>query len=181
MDEEEEAANRFSTPMSDDERMGNARAFRDISHSNQQFAEQRSEDVSGEFTRLEVQIATILFAFAGFFVTSFTDGKVLDVFWMKLMFSFAMAFLLLSLVMGLLQLKRVESFWDERLGQRNLRFREWRKAAKREVTFEEAQAFERGTAMGKGNLIFVPRWAWILQTVFLGCGVTFLFVLFLAF
>ena len=167
--------------MTDEEKMQNARDFRDISRANKQYAEQRSEDVAGEFARLEVQIATILLAFTGFFVSSFTGDGKLDVFWAKLAISIAIASLIFSLVMGLLQLKRVEHFWDEFLSQRLLRFLEWLKVTEKLTTFEEAKAFHRGTALDKGIVVYAPRWPWILQTVFLGSAVIILFVLFLVF
>ena len=167
--------------MSEDEKMDSARSLRDIASDQQQFAEQRSEEMSGEFIRLEVQIATILFAFTSIFANSFVGKASLDIFWYKLGFALAVFSLILSLIMGLLQLKTVESFWDERLKQRNLRFHEWKKAANRETTFELAVAFEQGTRMDNGNLIFIPKWPWVMQTIFLGGGVGILFILFLAF
>lgn len=170
---------RVPPPMTDEDKSADAKSSRDLAHSNQQFAEARSEDASGEFTRLEIQMATFLFAFSGFFAASFQVGGALDFAWMKLMFSFSMAFLIISLVMGLLQFKITERFWDERLNQRNLRFHEWKKAVRRKVSFEEAAAFEAGTVLDKGRIVSVPRWAWVLQTIFLGTAVGFLFVLFL--
>jgi hypothetical protein len=45
------------------------------------------------------------------------------------------------------------------------------------VSFEEAEAFQSGTAMGKGATLSAPTWAWILQTICLGLGILTLFIL----
>lgn len=173
-----ELDNRLGTPLTPEEKMQEARDSRDIFRDGRQFAEQRSEEVADEFIRLEVQISALIFTVTGFIVSSFVKGGSLDGFWMKLAICVALISLVLSLVMGMLQLKRVEWFWDFFLRQRDLRFREWRKVARKETTFEEAMAFERGTALERGNIILTPRWGWILQTVFLGIGVGILLILF---
>lgn len=163
--------------LTDQEKMQEARDSRDVFKEGRQFAEHRSEHVADEYIRLQVQIAVLLITFMGFIVGAFLNGGALDGFWMKLGACLALLFLVLSLVMGMVQLKRVEWFWDYFLRQRDLRFREWRRVAKREIPFEEAEAFERGTAMGNGNIVNSPR-GWIMQTVFLALGVGILMILF---
>lgn len=174
----EELDKRLPAPMSSEAKIQEARDSREIFRAGRQFAEQRSEEVADEFIRLEVQISALLFTLTGFIVSSFVKGGSLDGFWMKLFVCISLFSLVLSLIMGMLQLKRVEWFWDFFLRQRDIRFREWRKVAKGQTSFAEAEAFERGTALERGNIITSPRWGWILQTVFLGIGIAILLILF---
>jgi hypothetical protein len=143
-------------------------------------AEQSSSEVSTEFIRLEVQIATILFAIAGFFWSAFGREGSLNFFWVKVAFVLGVFSLILSLLMGLLHLKRVERFWDEMLNQRVSRIDEWRKVVTHEITFKEAEAFHKGTMLNRGLTISAPSWIWILQSIFLGVGIFILFFLFVA-
>jgi hypothetical protein len=165
-----------------EEKMARAVEFTATSYAGAESTESRSSDVALEFIRLEVQIATLLFVFMGFFVNSFVSKDApLNVFWIKVFLSGSVLSLLLSLLMGLLHLKLEENFWDMMLNQRLLRFLEWTKVTKRETSFEEAEAFHKGTALDRGNMVLVPTWTWVLQSIFLGIGITTLFILFLAY
>lgn len=166
--------------MSDTEKLEYARDAARLSYEKGESAESHGTEVANEFIRLEVQVATILFAITSFFAASFSSGGPLDIFWVKIMFVIGVFSLILSLLMGLLHLKRAESFWDDVLHQRAVRFQEWTKVVHKKVSFEEGDAFHRGTSLGKGITISVPSWIWVMQSIFLGVGITVLFVLFVA-
>ena len=178
----EEVKKALPEKMTDDEKIQNARDIRDIIQQNLLWAEQRSSGIADEFIRLEVQIATIIFAFASLFATAF-NGENLEgvspqgIFMMKLAFSFSIFSLIASLGFGLLHLKTNERFWDRMLNQRIIRFRKWNSVPRREATFEEASAYHEGTTLEKGLTVSVPDWTWVLQTICLGLAITILFVL----
>jgi hypothetical protein len=169
-------------PLSSDQEQHLAELFFGIFQDGRAFAEARSEAVADQFINLEVQIATILIAFASLFVGNFGKGQVLDILWAKFAFAIALGLLILSLIIGLLHLKVIERFCDGFLEQRNNRFNAWKKVLMRKTSYTEALAFEEGSAkQGVGSIIRQPRWPWILQTVFLGLGIAILYQLFIAF
>lgn len=177
----ETIADDAKSKLSENEKIERAREMAEFCYEGAASAESRSTDVSNEFIKLEVQIATLLFAFIGFFMGSFTElHSTLNVFWVKVIFSLGVASLILSLLMGLLHLKMEESFWDQRLSHRNMRFMKWIDVRKKRTSFEEAESFQEGTAGGKGHIINPPKWTWIMQSIFLGFGITILFILFIA-
>jgi len=163
----------------------NTRDIRDIMHSNQLSAEQRTSLLADEFTRLEVQIATVLFAFSGIFWSSFSDNlgdfSLTAIFVMKISFSFALLSLIGSLTLGLLHLKSAEKFWDTVLHQRIIRLKQWNKVARKEVSFEQADAYHQGTAMEQGSILYSPSWTWIMQSIFLGISILLLYALAMVF
>jgi len=171
--------------MDEHEKMECAKSHRDITFSGQQSAERRGSELADEFNRLEVQIATILFAFAGFFFSFFTEKaksfSFVVLFLLKFIFASSLFFLILSLTMGLLNIKRKEKFWDEVSNQRLVRYKKWMDAVKKQATFEEAEAFHSGTSLGKGIMISSPIWTWVLQTIFLALAIILLFALLLIF
>lgn len=141
------------------------------------WAEQRSITVGDEFIRLEVQIATIIFAFSGLSLDKF-NSEIQSLFsnptilFLKIVFALSLIFLLVSLACGLLHLKNRERFCDTVLNQRVLRLNKWREALEAEETsFKEALAYDSGTRLGEGPTVSEPKWTWILQSVCLGIGV----------
>jgi hypothetical protein len=160
----------------------NARDIQRVTQERSLWAEQRNSAIADEFIRLEVQIATIIFAFASLFVVNFSGSGVESIsdsalLLMKLSFVFSMFCLLLSLAFGLLHLKAHEGFWDTMLKQRLLRHKKWCEVTEKDVSFEVARAYHDGTALGDNVVVSAPEWTWILQTVFLALGVTTLFIL----
>ncbi len=164
-----------------------AEIFRETSFSLSQSAEDRCGNLADEFTKLEVEIATILFAFTTLFFSFFQGDKVVQfssshshlvVFILKFMFITGLLLLILSLAMGLLYLKGKESFWREMFTRRLIRTENWSEVLKGDKTFEEGIAFHEGTALKKGLTIPAPRWPWILQTICLGLAIILLFTLF---
>lgn len=175
-----------TTKMNDEEVVMNARDSRDYNQKNAFWAEQRSSAVADEFIRLEVQIATIVFAFTSLFVDHFTSADLIGfstggIFLMRLTFTSSIFLLLCSLICGLLYLKASEAFWDSMLIQKIIRFKKWNQVPRKTVTFEEALAYEEGTKLGKGHVVSLPTWPWILQTICLAFGVFMLFVLIVIF
>lgn len=159
-----------------------ARDNRDIVNTLVSYASQRSCELSDEFTRLEVQMATILFAFSGLFLGMFKEGLELDQtgsFFMKAGFVAILFFLLSSLLLGLLHIKRKEKFWDDTLRKRAVSSTEWNAAVMKKTSFIEAVAYHRGTvAVDNDNtLIRSPIWTWVLQTIALGIAVSLMFIL----
>lgn len=159
-----------------------AKEYRAVAHEGLVHSSKRGSELSDEYTRLEVQIATVLFAFAGVFFGDFvTDSLSMfppaGVVLVKLIFSMGLGFLLASLVSGLLHMKRKEKFWDEMMYNKVAVFKRWNMEGRGEVTFEEARAFQLGVAQGEERVISSPIWTWVLQTIFLGIGIGLLFIL----
>ena len=182
MGEQEQPRDECKLPKEEGINDRNAREILRIVTEKLLAAERRSSEVADEFIRLEVQIATILFALAALFLNCFDVPKLIGisgsgVFLMKLVFSFSLSSLIASLTFGLLHLKRKEMFWDERLSQRILREDAWLKVIKGGMTFDQAEAYHSGTALDKGIAVSVPKWAWGLQSICLGIGVALLFAL----
>ncbi len=148
-------------------------------------AERRCSELADEFTRLEVQIATLLFAFAGFFFNFFnTISKPFTpivLFGLKLMFASSLFFLILSLVIGLLHLKNKEKFWEGISIQRLIRLQKWTETLEGEIDFDKALAFHKGTISQNGISVSTPIWSWVIQTICLGIAIVLLFTLFLVF
>lgn len=170
----------FPEKLSDKEKMECAKEATLISHESAGSTTDKSNEASMEFIRLEVQVATILFVLTGLFVTAFNQTGSLNLFWIKVVFACGVFSLILSLLMGLLHLKRAEGFWDEITHQKLTRLNGWLKVTRREWTFEEADSFHGGTALNKGLVIRMPIWIWVLQSIFLGIGIIVLFLLFVA-
>ncbi len=171
-----------SPEMSADEKLQEARDMRDSIQANALWAEQRSASIADEYIRLQVQIATIIFAFGSLFLDNFTPDKLVKfnadgIFTLKLAFAVSMSSLAISLAFGLFYLKVNEDFWDAMLRQRIIRFKKWDKAARRETTFEEAHAYHEGSGLERGNTVPAPQWPWKLQTIFLALAITILFIL----
>lgn len=158
-----------------------ARDMREIVEMGKSQSETMAHGVSNEFVRLEVQIATLLFAIVGLFLKAFTQRGSLNFLGAKIALSVAVSTLIVSLIMGLLHLKREERFLDSLTSQRGRRASKWKDAVEGRVSFDQAKAFHEGSTLGNGPVITSPQWVWILQTIFLGIGVAFLFTLFLMF
>lgn len=165
-----------------------AKNYRDIAHAGMLSAEKRGSELADEFTRLEVQIAGILIAFVAGILFNFFDERIKNltgglVLGMKFIYTLSVICLILSLVLGLIHIKRKQIFWKEMMNQRLIRLKKWIAASKGDgtVTFKEAKAFQAGTSLEKGNIVSTPEWIWISQTIFLGFAVVLFFVLFLIF
>jgi hypothetical protein len=170
--------------LSPEDKKNYARDMKSDMHARILLSEQRSAAVSDEFIRLEVQIATILFAFASLFLAKLNPSlviipnNVVEVpILMKLSFVFSIFCLMISLACGLLHLKTQESFSDGLLRQRIIRFNKWCQVNSGGTSFEQAQAYHDGTGMELGQTRTAPSWAWILQTICLGLGIVTLFTL----
>lgn len=100
---------------------------------------------------------------------------------MKISFSFALLSLIGSLALGLLHLKSTEKFWDAVLHQRIIRLKQWNRATKNEVSFEQADAYQQGTTLERGSILYSPSWTWIMQTIFLGISILLLYALAIVF
>lgn len=173
--------------MSGKEKIECAKGFRDISNEKCENSSTRISELSDEFTRLEVQIATLLFALASFLQGSFRNTETLGDFssagilMMKLTFAVSLFLLIASLLFGLIHIKRKEKFWAKILEERSARFVQWNNAVKKVVSFEESEAYHQGTNAGKGLVEYSPMWTWVLQTICLGIAIALLFVLSLVF
>jgi hypothetical protein len=154
--------------------------------SDKLFCERRSSELADEFTRLEVQIATILIAFAGVFLSIFKN-IIKDIssttFLLLIKFTYAgtLFFLIISLALGLLHLKRKEKWWDETLHKKAILLQNWKNNFTEKTNFKTADSFHEGAISGKGIITFSPRWTWLIQTVCLGIAFILFFILFLVF
>jgi hypothetical protein len=161
---------------------------RDLTHEELNFSESRIGELSDEFTRLEVQIAAILFAFMGFFVGVFTNlvdkpapsFSSLGISSVKMIITFVFFFLMLSLSFGLVHIKRKEYFWCDIMVKRANRYLKWESATKKDVSLEQAIEYHEGT-MDRGHISSSPTWTWVLQTTSLGIAVLGIFILLMIF
>lgn len=162
-----------------------AKVALDCNHQEKAFSEVRSSQLSDAFTKLEVQIATVLFAFVGLFVkfvdTGYAGYQDYAVLLIKLMFAAIVFSLVASLTFGLIQLKRKEQFWNEMMRQKLARFEGWRDVLSGDLSLEAAKALHKGSKLDKGAIRSTPSWPWIMQTIMLGIAVTFMLVLFVIF
>lgn len=174
--------------MEDRDKIEYGKGERDISHQSKEFAGKRTSELADEFTRLEVQVAIILITFAGIFL-GFFNTKVAGysdnlVFFMRFMFAFSLFFLILSLILGLLHIKRKELWWDEMLKHHFYRHRKWldylRGPGEGKPSFEEAIAYQDGVNL-ENKIYHSPLWSWVLQTISLGFAFILFFVIFLIF
>lgn len=161
-----------------------ALCYREMYAHNLAFSEAREGELADEFTRLEVQIAVVLIAFEGVFIESIGQ-KLSDIissleaiFVLKFFYATSIASLLLSLILGLILIKRKEHFWGAAGNVRNLNLRQWIKVINGEQTYQQAKSYQEGTNLGVSRQVS-PAWAWILQTIFLGVAVSLFFVIFL--
>lgn len=153
-----------------DEQVKEARDIRCILHERELFAEECSTESALEFTKLEVQIAIVILGIIGVYLDNFKALLGASSF-LKGVFFVTIFSLIGSLAIGLLHLKILEKFWEKMAARRELRFQEWYLFIINKTTFEEAMAYQEGTKMGAGQMVDVPKWTWILQSVFLGIGI----------
>ena len=147
------------------------------------FAEQRISQMADEFTKSELQIAAIIFAFIGFFgdfiKSNFSGFPAYSILLIKIMFALSVFGLLASLVFGLIELKRKEQFWNGIMFQRIARAEIWREVLRGEKNVEQALAFQDGSKLGSSKLATsTPSWPWILQTLCLSGSVLLMLMLF---
>lgn len=163
-----------------------AKVALECNHQEKAFSEVRSSSLADDFTKLEVQIAAILFAFVGIFA-KFVDTKYAGypdygVFSIKLMFAVIIFSLTASLILGLIELKMKESFWNELMKQKLARYEAWMRVLRDEkFELKEAEAVILGTKHGTGLVRSTKKWPWILQTITLGIGAALILILFLIF
>ncbi len=167
--------------LTEKEKLEYAKNWREVSFQKGIISEKRVYELADEFTKLEVQIAAILFAFTSFFADKFNsifpNFSYSAILILKILFLTAIMMLILSLALGLLHLKRKEKFWSDFFEIRDSRHRKWDESVRKEITVEEARAFHIGAAYGRGNIISSPTWTWVLQTVALGIAVILICIL----
>jgi hypothetical protein len=173
----------ISKKMNEDEKYLCSQNYRDVNQEKIYMAERRGCELADEFTRLEVQIAVILFGLTGIFLSSPFGTKLLaGSFSLKISYTSIFFLLIVSLGLGLIHIKRREMFWDDHMKIRLSRFLKWDQVIKKDTTYEEAMAFHMGTMHGKIGLISKsPNWTWIFQTICLGLAVIILFVMLVLF
>ncbi len=161
--------------MNEKEEIEEAKNIRYIIHEKELYSEERANEASIEFSRLEIQIAVLLLGVIGAFVKLYLDSMGSNS--IKVAIISALLLLVGSLVLGLLHLKRSEKFWDDVSLTRELRYSNWQKVIRGDTSYKEAIAFHEGTKVGGGPMISVPTWIWILQSVLLGIAVFIILVL----
>jgi hypothetical protein len=154
-----------------------AKVSLECNHQEKAFCEVRSSVLADEFTKIEVQIAAILFAFVAIFAKFFdSQGGYAGypdyiVFIIKATFGVIVFALVASLTFGLIELKRKELFWNELMKQKLARYDAWMSVLRGNMALEEAEALHKGTKHNGGSIRHTPPWPWILQTVALGGAV----------
>jgi len=171
--------------MDDKEKVQYARDWRDISFETANMSIKRAAELESEYTRLEVQIAVILFAFSGIFVDKFDtlSGKVpisIDLL-VRPAYGLGVIMLLVSLTMGLLHLKNTAKWWLGFLQMRDARMNKWNEVIAGSCTYEEALAFHKGASLGRTGIAESPSWTWVTQTICLGVAVVLFFAVFIVF
>lgn len=162
--------------MTPEEEMQYAKDRREHVFSTKGESENRLNDASDEFAKLEVQIAAILFALVAFFVQRLSSSASFE---LKITFSVGVCFLLISLILGLFYLKREGLFWRKWLAIRNKLYINWDKVLKKEITFKEAQAYSAGiTGKNEEDLDSSPNWPWVLQSITLGLALAIILFIF---
>ena len=173
------------TEMDEKEQLECAKSYRGMLFAEKNIALGRCAELADEFTRLEVQIAAILVAFAGSFLKFFEVGANLlshpVLLIVKFIYILSIFLLILSLTMGLIHIKRKEKFWDDDMNAKFITMKKWNDCTKKKVSFDEAISYQTGTSLEKGNIIHSPLWTWVLQTVCLGIALGLFFVLFVVF
>jgi|SRR3989344_1160474 len=158
-----------------------------FAHEKTIFAEDRSSQLADEFTRIEIQIAAILFAFSSIFINLFSSVNIdafppIGAIFIKLSFAIALFFLLASLVCGLIHIKMKEGFWNRHIKSRHGIFLKYQDALKNKNSFEDACAYHLGVAGGEmGTVRKSSVYTWLIQTIFLITALLILFILTLVF
>lgn len=175
-----------SKVMSEKDKIEQAKGMREMLFHTVQFSERRSSELADEFTRLEVQIATVLIAFSAVFVSSFSDaanqalsGSILIL--MKSSYALSIFFLIGSLATGLLHLKRKEKFWDDLIKSGANLKKNWNDVMRGTKTYEQASSYHSGVAELNPSVLFSPLWTWVIQTICLGLAILLLFSIFMIF
>src|SRR5580698_2540886 len=89
------------------------------------FAQSRTSELADEFTRLQVQIATILLAFVGLFVGQLPKGLGLAAASLKTLYIATIIMVVGSLIVGMLHIKRKEWWWADHVERRAARRKGW--------------------------------------------------------
>lgn len=98
------------------------------------------------------------------------------------MFTVIIFSLTTSLVLGLIELKVKENFWNEMMKQKLTRHDAWKKVLQDDkYSLREAEAVVLGTKQSTGMVRSTRKWPWVLQTVTLGIGAALVLILFLIF
>lgn len=171
-----------SKKMSEDEKSALLQDYRDKNFEDMLFAQRRTSELHDQFTSLEVQIATVLLAFAAIFLEDFStriEGlDIVLVIVLKLMYIASVLSLVASLGLGLVHLLRKERFWDEHMAVRLARLKNLGQYLTKKKSYEETLAYDEGTSACKPDIVRSPKWTWILQTVALFFAVGLIVALF---
>lgn len=166
--------------MTPEEKIEEAKTIRCMTYQGSQYPQERANEASIEFIKLEVQLATLLLGLTSIFWNSYSgllpDGEHLGIF-TKISFALVLFFLIGSIMLGLLYLKIVERYWDRITNNRARRFEKWQKVVRKEANFEEAVSFQEGANTSDGLMTYTPEWPWIIQTILLLVSLGIIFCL----
>lgn len=161
-----------------------AQSWRQISLEHEQFATQRIGDMEDQFVGLQVQIAAILVAFSQVFIGNFSQQTFHSIITrgiLKTAFAIGVFFLIASLGFGLVQLRRRGMFWNKYMRRYLSQFNNWNAASRKDIDYDKARAFHKGTVDGEPDIDQTPKWPWVLQSICLAVAITVLFVVFVTF
>lgn len=152
-----------------EEKLQLARDSRDFFWHKRNYAEDRENKVNDAIRLVELQIATIVFAFSAVFSQEISQEANSTL--VLILFGVGLSALALSVVFGLINEWGKVEFWQERSRRYDDSFREYQKVLKKEISLEEAWAYQEGQLGGEGYKRFSsPVWPLILQTALLGVG-----------
>lgn len=166
--------------MDENEKIEEAKTMREMLQNSLQYPQERANEASIEFIKLEVQLATLLLGLIAVFWNIYsnhvTTGTHLENY-VKISFAIVLFLLIGSITLGLLYLKIVEKHWDGITSTRVIRFEKWQEVTRKETSYEKALSFHDGNRAGQGLMIFTPEWPWVFQTIFLGVSLAIIFFL----
>ncbi len=177
----EEKLEKVETMMLDE-----AKEVRALIHENTQYPQERANEASIEFIKLEVQLATLLLGLTGVFWNVYASKSLPSGLgnFEKISFTIVFFFLIGSLALGLLYLKIVERYWDRVTHTKAIQFNKWQEVIREKISFADAKikfgeaiAYQSGTKLDKGLMVYTPDWPWILQTILLAVSLAIIFCL----
>jgi hypothetical protein len=175
-----EQENNKKDEFTEDDKLEEAKTTRKILQGTIQYPQERANEASIEFIKLEVQLATLLLGLIAVLWNVYTSplplGSHLQAY-IKISFAVVLFLLIGSIMLGLLYLKIVEKHWDRITATTASQYRKWREVIRKETSYEKALAFQEGTNANSGPMIYTPEWPWILQTVLLSTSLAIIFFL----
>lgn len=154
--------------LTDKEKIQLARESREFFWKKREYANDRENKINDALRSLEMQIATIIFALSGIFLQGVLEEKTSTV--ALVLISGGLSALALSIGFGLINEFLKRRFWKDETEIFHKSFEAFNTVLRKENTFEEALAFQKGLLGGETRRASSPDIPLILQTVLLIVG-----------